>query len=370
MPIGFNPGMIHFREPAYLLLLVLPAALFLAWCWRALLRSGDARRLRHGHVVPVRERLGGAGGLLFWLGVILSLALTVLALAQPTGAVVQLRSGGIDLIVLQDGSASMHVRDVAPDRWGRSVKFLRILAESLQWTDDRVALALFAHIAAAQVRLTRDPNTLFFFLEHLQEESPFPLKDDSTWDTNMELGVHWGLRLIDKDEQLHGPSGNARAFVLVSDGQAWSGEIQRALTAVRARDIPVFVVGVGTPAGGVIPDPPEPGPRSPLALPPQRIHSSLDRSSLLAIAREGAGRYFDLDRESDRSIAANIIAATRRRSRAQNGDVAVRELYWYCLAAAGLILCGSAVCLRDRRELWLHAPASAFALFLFWRWIQ
>ena len=54
------------------------------------------------------------------------------------------------------------------------------LGESLAWKDDRMAMALFAHIAAPQVRLTKDPNTFFFFLDHLAQESPFRLEDDTT----------------------------------------------------------------------------------------------------------------------------------------------------------------------------------------------
>ena len=54
-------------------------------------------------------------------------------------------------------------------------------------------MALFARIATPQVRLTKDPNTYFFFLDHLSEESPFRLEDDTSWDTNIELGVYWGL---------------------------------------------------------------------------------------------------------------------------------------------------------------------------------
>ena len=90
-------------------------------------------------------------------------------------------------------------------------------------------MALFAHIAAPQVRLTKDPNTFFFFLDHLAQESPFRLEDDTTWDTNIELGIAWGMRLIEKDTEIHGKSPNAKAFVLITDGQAWSGEVARAL---------------------------------------------------------------------------------------------------------------------------------------------
>ena len=54
------------------------------------------------------------------------------------------------------------------------------------------------------------------------------------------------MRLIEKDTELYGKSPNAKAFVLVTDGQAWSGEVARALKIARTNDVPVYVVGVGT----------------------------------------------------------------------------------------------------------------------------
>ena len=65
---------------------------------------------------------------------------------------------GADIVLLQDGSASMWVTDVRPDRWQRSVQFIRAFAEALSWKGDRVALAIFAHLASPQTRLTKDPN--------------------------------------------------------------------------------------------------------------------------------------------------------------------------------------------------------------------
>ena len=117
------------------------------------------------------------------------------------------------------------------------------------------AMALFAHIAAPQVRLTKDPNTFFFFLDHLAQESPFRLEDDTTWDTNIELGIAWGMRLIEKDTELYGKSPNAKTFVLITDGQSWSGEVARSLKLARTNDVPVWVVGVGTTVGAFIPEP-------------------------------------------------------------------------------------------------------------------
>ena len=104
----------------------------------------------------------------------------------------------------------MYVTDVRPDRWRRSVQFLRTFAETLSWKGDRVALALFAQLAAPQVRLTKDPNALFFFIDHLGDRSPFRLENTTTWDTNIEEGIRWGLRLVEKDEEVFGKSGNPR----------------------------------------------------------------------------------------------------------------------------------------------------------------
>src|SRR5205814_618545 len=201
-------------------------------------RRRDARHYRQHRRLPVRERFPIAGGLIFWLCAIGATALTILALARPTAAVSLVRTAGVDLVVLQDGSASMRTPDMPGDRWQRSIRFLRVLGESLAWKDDRMAMALFAHIAAPQVRLTKDPNTFFFFLDHLSQDSPFRMEDDTTWDTNIELGIAWGMRLIEKDTEIYGKSPNAKAFVLVTDGQAWSGEVARALKIARTNDVP------------------------------------------------------------------------------------------------------------------------------------
>jgi len=361
---GIDLNSVRFADPLYLWLLILPAALLVVWVWQLSRRRRDARRFRQHRRLPVRERFPIFGGLAFWLCLILATALTTLALARPTAAVSLVRTAGVDLVILQDGSASMRTPDVTGNRWQRSIRFLRVLGESLTWKDDRIAMALFAHIAAPQVRLTRDPNTFFFFLDHLEQVSPFRLEDDTTWDTNIELGIAWGMRLIEKDTELYGKSPNAKAFVLVTDGQAWSGEVARSLKIARSNDVPVFVVGVGTTVGGLIPDVPrKPNDTSPVEPP---IHSSLDRTSLATIANAGGGEYMELDREGDREISNKIIDAARRRSGSRGLQLESEELYWRCLAAAAVLMFVGLLFLQERVELWLQAAGAGVALALVW----
>jgi Ca-activated chloride channel family protein len=316
--------------------------------------------------VPVEERIPYFGELLFWFFLVLAAGSAIMALARPQAVTSLVRTAGVDLVILQDGSASMHVTDVRGNRWQRSMRFLRTLGETLRWDNDRVAMALFAHMATPQIRLTKDPNTYFFFLDHLEDRSPFRLEDDGTWDTNIERGIYWGLRLMEKDEELRRTSGladklkqanNAQAFVLVSDGQSWSGEVAKSLALAQGRGVPLNVVGIGTTAGGIIPDPKREANQP-------AIRSVLNRAELTRIATAGGGRYYEIDRESDREIANALIDSTRRRAGTTGVQEGTRELYWNFLFGAAVFLALGVLFLRDRVALALQLGAAA-AVFIF-----
>ena len=347
---------IGFGSPLHLWLLVLPGILIVVWAGRAIQHATDIRR--HKRAQPGRVRLRLLGDLAFWLCLLTSMSLCIVALAHPQMVVSVVSTASADFVILQDGSASMYVRDVAPDRWQRSVSFMRTFADALSWKGDRMALALFAHSAAPQVRLTRDPNALFFFLDHLGTHSPFRLDDNLTWDTNIEEAIHWGMSLVERDAQLFGETGNPKALVVISDGQAWSGSVATALALARTRGFAVHVIGVGTPAGGLIPASAEP-PGDLAAASSAPIRAVLDRNSLRAIARAGNGEYFEIGRESDRAIASRIIASVRTRAGTGQERPRLQEVYWQFLVAAAAVLCVGTACLTARTELSLTAIGAA-----------
>jgi hypothetical protein len=352
-----------FGEPLYLWLLVAPGVLLMMWIWQVLRRRLDARRSLQDRVLPVRERFTLVGDLAFWLCLILAVSFCIVALARPQARVTIMRKAGADVVILQDGSASMYVKDVNPDRWRRSMQFLRVFGDALSWKGDRVALALFAQRAAPQVRLTKDPNAFFFFLDHLGGHSPFRLEDTPTWDTNIETGLDWGLKLVDKDEELFGKSKNPKGFVVVTDGQAWSGDVAIALRAARERRIPVNVVGIGTGGGGMIPEAPRPDGTTP----PPTIRAVLDRPSLRRIATAGGGEYFEIGRESDRDIAFRIVASIKRRAVATTeaqAEESREDLYWQFLLAAAAFLCLGTFVLKDGTELWWQAAGAVVTVLL------
>jgi Ca-activated chloride channel homolog len=352
---------VAFGAPQFLWLLVAPACLLIGWLWRFWRRLADLHRLRARRSLPIRERFAIGGELWVWLLLILSSASFAIAIARPHGVTTIVNRAGIDIVVLQDGSASMHVTDVPANRWERSMDFLKLLGDSLSWTDDRMALTVFAHIATPQIRLTSDPNTVFFFLDHLHDRPPFRLEEDTTWDTNLEQGIAWGLRLIEKDRELHGPSQNGKLFVLISDGESWSGEVARSIERATREHVPLYVIGVGTLAGGELPvtmvdgkEEPSPG------------RSRLERASLQRIAAAGGGQYFELDRDADRDIANAIIDAGRRQAPVTAEQGTTEELYWRFLAG-GLALAAIAIVFtRERTELWIELSAAVAMSVVLW----
>lgn len=352
-------GSLRFADPLYLWLLVAPALLFGVWCWRAIRRRVDAGRFKASRLVPVNERFSPIGELAFWLALIAALSLTILALARPRAITSVVHDTNADIVLLLDGSTSMRVRDMGTDRWQRTMTWVRTLTEALSWKGDRLALATFADIAVPQIRLTRDPNTIMFFLDHLDKEPTFRLENDTSWDTNVEDALYWGMKVVETDEEMYGPSGNAKTFVIVSDGQVWSGYVERALREAVHRGIRVDVIGVGTSNGGTIPLPRAEDGRLLPGFPV--IRSVIDRTSLRDMARAGGGEYYEFGTAADSQIATRIVQGATRRSANQQADESFDELYWYLLAAAAACLGLGLLFVRQRVQLALQL-AGALAL--------
>jgi Ca-activated chloride channel family protein len=363
VPVRIDLSRITFTEPEFLWLLIVPGVLVVLWVWRLMRRQVEIRQLSKARTLPVVERYAVVGDLPFWLSLIAATALLITALARPHGPAIAVRQGGIDMVLLADGSASMRVKDVPGDRWQRSVRFMRVLGDSLSWNNDRIALALFAHIAAPQIRLTKDPNTFFFFLDHLDQAPPFRINDATTWDTNLELGIYWGLRLIERDEEIHGKNTNAKMFVMLSDGESWSGEVALAVKRAVEKNVPIYVIGVGTLSGGAMPD--FLNENGEVEVDPEVPRSSrLDRAGLQRVAAASGGQYFELDRDGDRRIANAIIDAGKKMAPALGTSEASEDLSWRFLAAAAFLPMFGVLFLRDRSELWVQALGTIAVLIV------
>jgi hypothetical protein len=143
------------------------------------------------------------------------------------------------------------------------------------------------------------------------------------------MGISWP-KLLAQDERISGrKSLNAKAFLLLSDGQAWSGQVERTLQSAREQGVPVFVVGVGTSNGGFIPEPPPEDPQ-------KACRPCIRARPRFAATIAGAGGTAPgLDHERDVDIAVTIIDAVRK---ARGGVKKAPTTLWACLAMAAIFL--------------------------------
>ena len=256
----------------------------------------------------------------------------------------------------------MRVTDVLGNRWQRSMRFLRQIGESISWRDDRHRDgAVRAHFDAAGPAHEGSQH-LFFFLDHLSEESPFRLEDDTSWDTNMELGIYWGLKLVDRDEQIHGKSPNAKAFVMirtVRTGAARSRN-RRAGESARHPDLHRSASARATAASSrKLRGRPTSGPPAAARV----LRSWIARRSAPSPPPAAA---------STSSSIANPIARSPTRSSKRRGSRAgfqgVQEgtepLYWRFLVLAAVLVVVGALFLHERAELAIQVAGAAIVMLI------
>jgi Ca-activated chloride channel homolog len=334
---------LKFLEPHFLWLLVVPALLTAVCLYRIWARAIEVRCYTALRLVPIRELPGFFGATLFYLALAISVALAIAASARPqvvTSASFYSGNRPIDLLILQDGSASTLVQDIFPNRWQRSFVFLRTLTSRLRWKGDRVALAIFAKKVSPQAYLTSDPNVLLFSFDHLAKAPPFLPHESNIWETYIGEGIHWAMKTVQKDRKDYGDDGNPKAIVVISDGQSENEDVSQSVQEARAAGIPIYAIGVGTVRGGCIPDAEKyQDDHQPVC---SAFDTGLDRKSLQNIASSGG--YFEIGQESDQSIADRIITLVRSSYASRNGknsEKMYQDVYWqFLLLGAMFFLSG------------------------------
>jgi len=170
-----------------------------------------------------------------WLG--LGLAFAVTALARPQwGVVDQPRlSQSREVLIAIDLSRSMLTEDVKPSRLGRA----RLLTNL---SGERVGLIAFAGTAFLQSPLSSDYGILDEFLPEL---SP---------DFMTVGGTNYGALLDTAAGAFSDDAGGDRYLIVLSDGGANDEDWRDHIDALKKKGVRVIGLGVGTQAGGFIPD--------------------------------------------------------------------------------------------------------------------
>ncbi|MBL8863194.1 MAG: VWA domain-containing protein [Planctomycetes bacterium] len=185
---------------------------------------------------------------------------------------------GIDLVIALDTSRSMLVQDVKPDRLTRAKREIQGLLSRLQ--GDRAALLAFAGDVREVAPLTHDRVTLEAFLATLSPAD------------NLRGGTDLGAALEKALEVFDGRTGAHEAIVLVTDGEDLEGRGLEVARQARERGIRVYVLGLGTSAGGKIPEGAQGFVRDAQQ---KEVVSRLDPASLARIAEAAGGDFVTIE---------------------------------------------------------------------------
>lgn len=260
-----------------------------------------------------------------------AIACVALALARPQWGSVDgsLGRSGRDVLVALDLSRSMLVDDARGTRLERAKRLAVELADASP--GDRVGLIVFGGAAFLQLPLTADHAA---FARFVAAASPEVLDDPST---NIAAAVHVAVTTFK-----HGAEDGPRAIVLVSDGERSEGSLDPVVEEVVKAKVPVFAIGVGTLAGGLVPaDTAEKGDsgsqwhRDNIGRP---VQSRLDEESLKRLADGSFGAYAKWD-DAPRMAALRrqLQSLPTRTGRAQQVLERAERFQWP-LALAALLL--------------------------------
>ncbi len=220
-----------------------------------------------------------------------AVTLVILALARPQSGLrgEEVKTEGIDIMLVLDVSSSMLAEDIEPNRVEAAKS---VAADFVKGRlNDRIGLIVFSGRAYTQCPLTIDYGVL---LDLFNETEVGMIEDGTAIGTALGLAVN---RLRDSNEA-------SKVVVLLTDGRNNRGEIgpKTAAELAQAFDIKVYTIGAG--GEGTAPYPVD----DPLFGRQQvQIQVDVDETMLKEVAKLTGGRYFRAtDRESLEQIYEEI----------------------------------------------------------------
>src|SRR5213596_3876288 len=215
---------------------------------------------------------------------LLGLSLALVSLAQPRWGYTfeDVKRKGLDLLIAVDTSRSMLSNDVQPNRLERVKLAVQDLINELQ--GDRVGLIAFAGRAFLQAPLTIDYDAVMESINDLDT------KTIPEGGTNISEAISLATQSFGKSAM-----GN-RALVIFTDGEELSGDAVKEAKKAADAGVKIFTVGVGTPAGSLIPVNGEDGETTFVKdSAGQVVKSKLDDKRLREIAQAVGGFYIHLE---------------------------------------------------------------------------
>lgn len=176
-------------------------------------------------------------------------ALMIVALARPQAGekAQQIKSEGIEIMLLVDVSESMMAEDVRPNRLGEAKIELGRLVEKLP--GHKVGIIAFAGSATLLSPLTTDPAALKLYLDSL---SPLSVSSQGTC---FSCGINEAVAAFEHGGSTSTPESRVNRVILIaSDGEDHEPGAIEAAEKLTKNGVRIFALAYGTEKGGPIPE--------------------------------------------------------------------------------------------------------------------
>lgn len=313
-----------FAQADYLLLLFLIPFFFVAHA--LVLRFRKRRIRRFGDEELVERLMPSYSRAKSWVRVSLFSAaffFFAIALSRPqVGAVLkEHNTKGAEVMIVLDVSNSMLAQDYSPNRLERAKLAISRVVDRLR--DDRLGLIVFAGSSFVQLPITADYVSAKMFLNTISTES-VPIQGTAIGDA-----VNTAIRSFSSQ------SDKSRAIIIITDGENHEDDPVAAARQAADMGIRVFVIGVGSPEGKMIPV----GGDYLRDKNGDIVVTRLDEAVLTEVASAGKGLYV---RAGNSEFGLNpIIQEIRKMDDEQYNSVVFAEydeMYMYFLAVAVFFL--------------------------------
>ncbi len=340
----------RFDQPVWLAIGLI-ACLLLLGMWRLYdnRQSAALARFVSAHLRAQLTRSISVGKRRLQRGLFLvSLALLFVALAGPTYGFrwEQINRRGNDIVFALDTSRSMLTPDTKPNRLTRAKLAIDDFVERLD--GDAVGILAFAGSAFMVCPITLDYGAFHESLAAIDTDT-IPRGG-----TDISSAIHEAQVAL-----LRRPASD-KILILLTDGEDLEGDSLAAARAAAQQGLKIYTVGVGTPAGDLIPIPAHQGGGFVKDDSGAFVRSKLDESALSAVAAATGGFYVPLGTQGEglQTIYDRVLGPLAKHDLASRQQKIYIERYQWPLAASFATLLLSLLIGNRKRRAALRGAAN------------
>ena len=252
-------------------------------------------------------------------------ALLLLALLNPSFGDLKgtVKADGKDVFLLIDISKSMDATDIQPSRLEKAKFEINRLVN--QFTNDRVGIIIFSQDALMLSPLTFDRNAINLFVPKIN--TTLLPEGGTDFSPALELALNKLTKTKSKTQ--------AKAIILISDGENFGSDNKSILSQIRKKGINFFVVGIGTANGTTL----RQGDNYVKDKNGDIVVTKLESVSMKKMVTQTGGRYLEINTVSGsfnelithfEQIAANVIDESQV-------DVIANKYFYFLIIALFLL---------------------------------